>query len=37
MAKKISPLFLIRGSGTHDTKMLHSCINNLKKANSIKS
>ena len=33
MAKKISPLFLIRGvPGTHDTKMLHSCINNLKKS-----
>ena len=32
MAKKISPLFLIRGvPGTHDTRMLHSCIKNLKK------
>ena len=33
MAKKISPLFLTRGvPGTHDTRMLHSCINNLKKS-----
>ena len=33
MAKKISPLFLIRGvPGTHDTRMLHSCIKNLKKS-----
>ena len=32
MSKKISPLFLTRGvPGTHDTRMLHSCINNLKK------
>ena len=32
MAKKISPLFLTRGvPGTHDTRMLHSCIKNLKK------
>jgi D-glycerate 3-kinase len=31
MSKKISPLFLTRGvPGTHDTRMLHSCINNLK-------
>ena len=33
MAKKISPLFLTRGvPGTHDTRMLHSCIKNLKKS-----
>ena len=32
MSKKISPLFLTRGvPGTHDTRMLHNCINNLKK------
>ena len=32
MSKKISPLFLTRGvPGTHDTRMLHSCISNLKK------
>ena len=32
MSKKISPLFLTRGvPGTHDTRMLQSCINNLKK------
>ena len=32
MAKKISPLFLTRGVPcTHDTRMLHSCIKNLKK------
>jgi len=32
MSKKISPLFLTRGvPGTHDTKMLHSCIKSLKK------
>ena len=32
MSKKISPLFLTRGvPGTHDARMLHSCINNLKK------
>ena len=32
MSKRISPLFLTRGvPGTHDTRMLHSCINNLKK------
>ena len=32
MSKKISPLFLTRGvPGTHDTRMLHTCINNLKK------
>jgi len=31
MAKKISSLFLTRGvPGTHDTRMLHSCIKNLK-------
>ena len=31
MSKKISPLFLTRGvPGTHDTRMLHSCIKNLK-------
>ena len=33
MSKKISPLFLTRGvPGTHDTRMLHSCIKNLKKS-----
>jgi len=33
MSKRISPLFLTRGvPGTHDTRMLHSCINNLKKS-----
>ena len=33
MAKKISPLFLTRGvPGTHDTKMLYSCIKNLKSS-----
>ena len=38
MAKKISPLFLTRGvPGTHDTRMLHSCINNLKKRKFKKS
>ena len=32
MAKEINPLFLTRGvPGTHDTRMLHSCIKNLKK------
>ena len=32
MSKKVSPLFLTRGvPGTHDTKMLLTCINNLKK------
>ena len=32
MSKKISPLFLTRGvPGTHDTRMLASCIKNLKK------
>ena len=32
MSKKISPLFLTRGvPGTHDTRMLLSCIKNLKK------
>ena len=32
MSKRISTLFLTRGvPGTHDTRMLHSCINNLKK------
>ena len=32
MSKKTSPLFLTRGvPGTHDTRMLHSCIINLKK------
>ena len=32
ISKKISPLFLTRGvPGTHDTKMLLHCINNLKK------
>ena len=32
MSKKISPLFLTRGvPGTHDTRMLYSCIKNLKK------
>ena len=31
MSKKISALFLTRGvPGTHDTKMLYSCIKNLK-------
>ena len=31
MSKKISSLFLTRGApGTHDTRMLHSCIKNLK-------
>ena len=34
ISKKISPLFLTRGvPGTHDTKMLLQCINNLKKNN----
>jgi D-glycerate 3-kinase len=33
MSKRISPLFLTRGvPGTHDTRMLYSCINNLKKS-----
>ena len=33
MAKKTSPLFLTRGvPGTHDTRMLHRCIKNLKKS-----
>jgi len=33
MSQKISPLFLTRGvPGTHDTRMLHSCINKLKKS-----
>ena len=37
ISKKISPLFLTRGvPGTHDTKMLLHCINNLK-ANSFKN
>ena len=32
MSKKISPLFLTRGvPGTHDVRMLKSCIKNLKK------
>ena len=32
MSKKINNLFLTRGvPGTHDTKMLYSCIKNLKK------
>ena len=36
ISKKISPLFLTRGvPGTHDTKMLLHCINNLKN-NSFK-
>ena len=31
MSEKVSPLFLTRGvPGTHDARMLHSCIN-LKK------
>ena len=31
MSKKISSLFLTKGvPGTHDTKMLHKCIKNLK-------
>ena len=34
ISKKISPLFLTRGvPGTHDTKMLLQCINNLKNNN----
>ena len=34
ISKKISPLFLTRGApGTHDTKMLLNCINNLKNNN----
>ena len=34
ISKKISPLFLTRGvPGTHDTKMLHQCIKNLKNNN----
>ena len=34
ISKKISPLFLTRGvPGTHDTKMLLHCINNLKSNN----
>ena len=34
ISKKISPLFLTRGvPGTHDTKMLLHCINNLKNNN----
>ena len=34
ISKKISKLFLTRGvPGTHDTKMLLQCINNLKKNN----
>ncbi len=37
MAKEINPLFLTRGvPGTHDTRMLHSCIKNLKKKNFTK-
>ena len=33
MSKNISPLFLTRGvPGTHDTKMLFSCIKSLKKS-----
>ena len=36
MSKKISHLFLTRGvPGTHETKILHSCLKNLKK-NSFK-
>lgn len=32
MSEKVSPLFLIRGvPGTHDARMLHNCIKNLKK------
>ena len=32
--KKLIPLFLTRGvPGTHDTKMLLHCLNNLKKNN----
>tara|TARA_Y100001958_G_C21216863_1_gene542250 strand:+ start:847 stop:1764 length:918 start_codon:yes stop_codon:yes gene_type:complete len=32
MSKKISPLFLTRGvPGTHDTKLLLSCLKNIKK------
>ena len=31
MSKKISPMFLTRGvPGTHDVRMLHNCIRNLK-------
>ncbi|MDA7715718.1 uridine kinase, partial [Pelagibacteraceae bacterium] len=34
MSKKINPLFLTRGvPGTHDTRMLHRCIKNLKNTN----
>ena len=34
ISKKISKLFVTRGvPGTHDTKMLFQCINNLKKEN----
>ena len=34
ISKKISKLFITRGvPGTHDTKMLFQCINNLKKNN----
>jgi D-glycerate 3-kinase len=34
MSKNISPLFITRGvPGTHDTKMLYSCIKALKKPN----
>jgi len=33
MSKNISPLFLTRGvPGTHDTRILHGCIHNLKKS-----
>ena len=33
MSEKVSPLFLTRGvPGTHDTKLLFSCINSLKKS-----
>ena len=32
MAKKVSPLFLTRGvPGTHDTRLLYSCLKQLKK------
>ena len=32
MSEKVSPLFLTRGvPGTHDARMLHNCIKNLKK------
>ena len=34
ISKKFCELFITRGvPGTHDTKMLHQCINNLKKNN----